>query len=495
MNKPYKHVFLSGVGGSGMSAIALMLLADGYKVSGSDRSYDEGESPEKFAALKNAGVIMKPQDGSGIDADVDALIVSSAIEEKVPDVIAARKRQQENPAFAILKRADVLAESFNHKAGIAVGGTSGKSTVTAMLGHILDEAGMKPTVINGAAMVNALDKGAVGLGNAMIGEGEPFVIEADESDGTIALYQPDPNDSERGLRVAVLTNITLDHKPVEQTLPLFRSFVERATKGAVVNLDNQGSASLREANAKTFTFSLKDASASYLAENIEIGADGTRFSVREKDTGDRVTLKIDVPGKHNVENALAAIAAARMSGVSLKDAAHALESYRGVKRRLEVLGRAGGVTVIDDFGHNPDKVAASVAALRQAPGRLIIFFQPHGFEPMRLMGDGIMQAFAEGLNKDDVVILSDILYKGGTVNRSISSADLVAKMPEGGPLALHIANRPDIADYILANVRAGDRIVVMGARDDSLTDFALGLLQAIKTVPATSKPDTPRIAS
>ncbi len=472
-DKP-KRVFLCGIGGSGMSALALILLHQGCEVRGSDRSCDLGETPEKFDQLRRTGIEIVPQDGKGLDSSFDLLIVSSAIEESIPDVRAARAH-----AIPVQKRADILAENFNAGHGIAIGGTSGKSTVTAMLGHILSQTGRDPTVINGAAMVNALEEGADGLGNAVIGKGAPFVIEADESDGSIVLYRPE---------IAVLTNISLDHKPIDITRPLFETFLQNAKKTAVINLDNPEAAALTGLHPQTVTFSLQNPAATFVAEDIQLQPDGTSFRVRHTPSGKTFAAQLQVPGKHNVENAMASIAAACLSGLSLEEAVFPLADFRGVKRRLEYLGTENGITVIDDFGHNPDKVAASLAALKQAEGRLIVVFQPHGFEPMRLMGQDITQAFADGLGQDDILVMSEILYKGGTVRRDISSGDFIGIVAENGRTALFLPEREQIMDYLLKTAKPGDRVIIMGARDDSLTDFGHEFLKRQRNSSAQKGP-------
>lgn len=464
-----KTYFFCGIGGSGMSAIALALLAEGCIVKGSDRSYDQGQSPEKFAALAKAGVKLYPQDGSGLDPSVNILVVSSAIEETIPDMQAARALN-----ITIRKRAEILASLLTTKRGIAVGGTSGKSTVTGMLGHILSHNGLDATVINGAAMMNALDEGAPGLGNAVIGHGNIIVIEADESDGSIALYEDD-------LWISVLNNITLDHKPVDQLRPLFENFVSKAREGAVINLDDQEARQMATLNPrKNFTFSTKDKNATFFADKITYTDFGSSFRVLDSDAGEIATLSLKVPGLHNIENALAAMAAARMAGLPIADSAEALDTFKGVKRRLEFIGRENGVTVIDDFAHNPDKIAASLLALRQTSGRLIIMFQPHGYGPMRMMGREITAAFANGMAVDDILLMPEIFYSGGSAQKDISSADLIRQVTEKGKKAYFLSTREDIRHFIKAEHRAGDRIVIMGARDDTLTDFCKTILSDIK---------------
>lgn len=455
-----------------MSALALALIAEGHIVKGSDRSRDHGQSPDKFATLAKAGVQLYPQDGTGLDAAVDMLVVSSAIEETIPDVQAARALN-----IQIKKRAEVLVSLLQTKRGIAVGGTSGKSTVTGMLGHILNHNGLDATVINGAAMVNALDEGAQGLGNAVIGRGNIIVIEADESDGSITLYEDD-------LWISVLNNITLDHKPVDQLRPLFDSFVRKAREGSVVNIDDMEARKMATFNPrKNFTFSLKDKNATLFADTIAYNDEGSSFRVMDSDAGEVAQVTLKVPGRHNIENALAAMGAAKMAGVPVADSAEALELFKGVKRRLEFVGRENDIVVIDDFAHNPDKIAASLSALHQTPGRVFVIFQPHGYGPMKMMRKEIIEAFAQGMAPDDILLMPDIFYAGGTAQKDISSADLAQDVVSLGRTAKHIPTRALIREFLKAEARKGDRIVVMGARDDTLTDFCKDILADIKAAP------------
>ena len=449
--------FFCGIGGSGMSAIAQVLLHQGHAVRGSDRNCDQGQNAELYARLHALGVALFPQDGSGVDEHVDALVVSSAVEETILDVKTAL-----DLGIAIRKRAEVLAELFHRGTGVAVGGTSGKSTVTGMIGHILCKAGRDPTVINGGIM-RAVGQ-AWGLGNAICGNPELLVIEADESDGTIALYDP---------TIAILTNISLDHKPLDELQPLFRDFCMRATDAAVVNRNCARSmASTRDVRRRvTFGVDCRDADVNVRAINLL--PDGVQCAING------IPCRLRVPGQHNASNAAAAIAACGALGISAEDGVAALGDFRGISRRLEVVGKARGITAIDDFAHNPDKIAATLATLHAQPGRVLAVFQPHGFGPTKFLKDGLIAAFVEGMTEDDLVILSEIFYAGGTAHRDISSRDLVAEIARSGRRAEYIADREAIIARLTAEARAGDRIVVMGARDDSLTAFAKAILTRI----------------
>jgi UDP-N-acetylmuramate--alanine ligase len=454
--------FFCGVGGSGMSPLAAILHSQGLSVSGSDRSRDQGQTPEKFRQLETFGIRLFPQDGSGLVPGTGRLVVSSAIEDAIPDVQAARRLD-----IPIVKRAEVLAMLFSQRRGIAIGGTSGKTTVTGMAGWLFTACGLDPAVVNGGVMLNFSSEGP---GNFHAGKGEWFIAETDESDGSIALFTPD---------IAVLNNITLDHKPVEELRALFGDFVGKAVTGAVVNLDDREAAALIGANKNTIGFGIDHPHADLIATGIRMTEDGSAFELVDRRNGGRASCSLNVPGRHNVSNALAATGAALLAGVSLDRAAAGLAGFKGIRRRLEKLGHVNGVTVIDDFAHNPDKIAATLETLTQTPGRLLVLFQPHGFGPMRMMRKELAEAFASGLRPDDILIMPEILYLGGTAKRDISSRDLIADVAAKDRQAFFAETREEAGQRLCVLARPGDRIVIMGARDDSLSDFGRDLLARI----------------
>ena len=459
------HYFFCGIGGSGMLPLALILKAQGHAVEGSDRALDQGRTAPKFDYLRAQGIALHPQDGSGLKSAAQILVASAAVEETVPDVVAAKRLGAPQ-----MTRARLLADLFNGAPlSLGVAGTSGKSTTTAMIGWILYRAGLDPTVMNGAVMKNFASAEAP-FASALVGAGGVFVSEVDESDGSIANYAP---------KIAVVTNVSLDHKSIEELRRLFADFAAKATI-AVLNLDNAETAALARAAPKDrrVTFSLDGGAADFSASDIFARPFGVSFTANGP-AGARRPVDIKMPGGHNVSNALAALAAATACGVPFAAAADALGDFKGVKRRLDFVGEAAGVAVIDDFAHNPDKIAASLKTLHEFPGRLIVMFQPHGFGPLKKMRAEFIACFAENLAAEDVLIMPEPVYYGGTVDRAVSSRDIIEGVVAAGRKAQSFDTRSACGDFIVNQAHAGDRIAIMGARDDTLTQFGAELLGRI----------------
>lgn len=459
-----KSYFFVGVGGSGMMPLAMILAARGATVAGSDRALDAGRVPAKFDALKARGIGLFAQDGSGIVSPDQIVVASAAVEDTVPDIVAAKRLGAER-----LTRAELNAALFNASAlPIGIAGTSGKSTVTGMIGWILHATGRDPTVMNGAVMKNFVSADAP-FASALVGAGKAYVSEVDESDGSIALYRPG---------IAVLNNVSLDHKSLAELRALFGAFIGVANT-VVINLDNDECAALATElpRERRFTFAI-EREADLRARNLVEHPFGVDFDLAELGEAP-IRLSLQIPGHHNVSNALGAIGAARAAGVSLAEAASAIAGFTGLRRRFDLVGEACGVAVIDDFGHNPDKIAATLDTLHAFPGRLLILFQPHGYGPLKVMRCDLVASIAARLDEHDVLVLPDPVYQGGTVVRAVTSADIVADLVEKGSDARYIANRDDAASLLVAESRPGDRIVVMGARDDTLSTLADDILMRI----------------
>jgi UDP-N-acetylmuramate--alanine ligase len=459
-----KPHFFVGIGGSGMMPLAMILAGQGAKVAGSDRSLDSGRLPAKFDALRALGIDLFAQDGSGIVSAEQVVVASAAVEDSVPDMVRAAAL-----GCARMTRAELNAQLFNAaQLSIGVAGTSGKSTVTGMIAWILHSLGRDPTVMNGAVMKNFVAPDAP-FASALVGGGDVYVSEVDESDGSIALYAP---------HVAVLNNVSLDHKSLEELRALFGDFSAKA-RATVVNVGDAESAALAMAldRSRTTTFAVED-DADLSGRNLTPEAFAIGFDLVT--AGATLPVRLAVPGTHNVANALAAIGAVVAAGVPLAAAVRAIEGFAGLRRRFELVGEANGVAVIDDFGHNPDKIGATLDTLHAFPGRVLALFQPHGYGPLKVMRRELVETFVNKLRGDDLLILPDPVYQGGTVAREVTSADIVADIAAAGRAARHIPDRDAAAAHLVAQAQPGDRIVVMGARDDTLSQLAASMLSVLE---------------
>ncbi|ANY20508.1 UDP-N-acetylmuramate--L-alanine ligase [Tsuneonella dongtanensis] len=452
--------FFCGIGGSGMLPLAQIVHGLGGTVGGSDRSHDQGRTPAKFEWLEEKGFQLFPQDGSGVTSRDQIVVASAAVENTVPEIVKARELGCDR-----MSRAELNAALFNAAdTGIAVAGTSGKSTVTAMLGWILHSAGLEPTVMNGAVMKNFVSPDNP-FASAHVGGSSVYVSEVDESDGSIALYRP---------AVGVLLNISLDHKSMDELRALFGDFVA-TSRATVVNADDTETAALASGASHLLAFGLDaaDADISIVPGTETSTATSSAATVVDRRDGSHYPLTVPMPGRHNLSNALGAIAAANAAGVAVVDAVRAIAGFAGLARRFDLIGTThAAISVIDDFGHNPEKCAATLRTLRRHPGRIIAFFQPHGYGPLRQMGAELAETFARELGTDDRVIMCDPVYYGGTVDRSLGAERVVRLVEDAGGRADYIPSRKAVADRILTLARPGDRIVIMGARDDTLTEFA-----------------------
>ena len=447
--------------------LAMILAARGVRVAGSDRALDAGRVPAKFDALRDLGIALFAQDGSGIVSPDQLVVASAAVEDGVPDIVAATAM-----GCRRVGRAALLARLFDASAlPIGVAGTSGKSTVTGMIGWILHALGRDPTVMNGAVMKNFV-RPDTPFASALVGSGDAFVSEVDESDGSIALYHP---------RIAVLNNVGVDHKSLDELRTLFGDFV-RGAATAVVNIGDPEAAAIAATLPRERLVTVAVAvEADLVAENLAPEPYAIGFDLIA--AGERHRVRLAVPGRHNVANALAAIAAVGAAGVPIADAARGIEGFAGLRRRFDLVGEADGVAVIDDFGHNPDKIAATLATLHAHPGRLLVLFQPHGYGPLRMMRADLVATFAQGLAPGDVLVLPDPVYQGGTVDRSVGSEAIVAPLAAAGRDARHLPDRAAAAAALVAEARPGDRIVVMGARDDTLSQLAADMLTQLACTP------------
>ena len=450
--------FFCGIGGIGMSAIALYLKNMGHTVMGSDRSFDLKNANAVQNNLVSAGIELWPQDGSGVHKNIDCFVVTRAVEDTIPDIKKAVEL-----GLTIKKRPQVLADIFHSYKGIAIAGTCGKTSITAMVGHILYKNRFSPTMINGGISLNTYN--GASCSNLISGSGEYLVIEADESDGSIQKYNP---------FVSVVSNISLDHFELSEMRPLFEDFLNRTRYGIVINADCKETDKLTIQQPNVIRFSTQGNQAELQATDIKPLKDGISFRLN----GEWVTLPMI--GTHNVANALAAIGVAQLVGICIKDSVDALNTFKGTRRRMQKIGDSHGITVYDDYAHNPEKIRAALSALKPYGGHIFAIYQPHGFAPMRLMKEDFIKVLDDIMDENVTLIMPDIYYVGGTVAKDISSQDVINPLVQRGKKALYIPERGDILTYLTSAVQPQDKIVVMGARDDSLTDFAQEIFKMLQ---------------
>ena len=441
--------FFIGVAGTGMSALAQFLAGKGKQVAGSDRLFSSAATdPSIRIRLESAGIGCYEQDGAGITADTQCVVVSTAVEETTVEYVKAKTL-----GIPILQRSDLLAMIAAGYRTIAIGGTSGKSTTTAMVYEILRHAGLSPSIISGAGLTSLIREGKIG--NAAVGQGEWLVIEADESDGSIIKYHP---------AIGVLLNIDKDHKDIEALNGIFTTFRSQSTQ-FVVNTDHELAQKVGAAGAIGFGFHTDHQPAFHAVDFRQ-----DRLQVFFRVNG--VPFLLHTVGLHNVENALAAVAACALAGVSIETASKALESYEGVYRRHQVLGRKNGVWVIDDFAHNPVKCARSIQACQPLAPKVIAWFQPHGYGPTRFLRNDFVKEIAAVLRPSDEIWMSEIYYAGGTAVKDISAGDLIADLKAEGANAFFVPGRADLVQSVRPHLTTDCVLLLMGARDPSLEHFA-----------------------
>ena len=453
----YQSLFFVGVAGTGMSAIAQYLAGKGIRVSGSDRQFQETGKTEIQCQLERAGIVCHKQDASGIVPGIGAVVVSTAIEESNIEYQKALSL-----GIPVIKRSAVLAMISDEVRTIAVGGTSGKSTTTAMIFHILHECGLSPSLITGAGLSSIQREGLIG--NAYVGKSDWLVIEADESDGSIVGYHPE---------IALLLNMERDHKEMDELHELFSTFKAHTKRAFIVNRDQRESCSL-SANAAN-DFACNDPSAGFVGSDFEQKG----FEIRFKVNG--IDCRLPLIGRHNMENSLAAIAACHQAGVKVGEAVKALASFEGIYRRTQLIGQTcSNITVIDDFAHNPSEVACAIKACQSVAPRVIAYFQPHGFGPLRFMHKELAEDVAAVLRPDDVFVVGDVYYAGGTVTRDIQADVVSDAVCRAGKKSIYGKDKEFSKQVILEQASPNSVVLVMGARDPHLTDWAKELLAELK---------------
>ena len=451
----FQNVFFIGVAGVGMSAIAQYLTGIGKEVSGSDRYFHPNEYNKTKEQLETAGIRCFLQDASGITDQTDLVVVSTAIEDTVFEVQKAKEL-----GIPIIKRSELLSIIAKSKKTIAVAGTSGKSTTSAMLFQILLDAHLEPSIISGAGLTSIIKEGKIG--NAAVGKGDWLIIEADESDGSIVQYEPE---------IGLLLNIDKDHQEIDELIELFTIF-KNNTKGLfVVNQSNILAKTLSANPQNDFGFENQDAG--YSAQSFDQNGLSLTFELRDQ------KFQMTSLGRHSVENAAAAIAVAHQIGVDLETCAVSLSNYEGIYRRHQILGQKNGIWVIDDYAHNPAKCAASIKACQPLADKVIAWFQPHGYGPTRFLRKDFVEEISDALRPQDEIWMSEIFYAGGTAVKDISANDLIEDIKKKGKNAHFVEDRNNLLEALKLELKEGTVLLLMGARDPSLEEFCKDLFEKL----------------
>ncbi|MEA2069354.1 MAG: Mur ligase domain-containing protein, partial [Verrucomicrobiota bacterium] len=408
-----------GIGGVGMNGLAQLAAQSGYSVTGSDRAYDP--AAEVFQCLEKPGIRIVPQDGSGITADTGQVVFSTAIESDNPDI-----EQSNQLGIPLLHRAEFLKQLIGDDELIAVAGTAGKTTTTGLLGWIFQCLGKDPSVYNGAAVLNWKTEST--LGNIHKGTSNLWIIEADESDKSFLNFHPTHS---------IITNISKDHYELEELYSMFNRFEAQTT-------------------------------------GITIHGQSTNAQA----------LEFDVPmlGKHNQENARCAAQLCAELGMDMERVRDAISRFKGIERRLEIAGKVEEITIIDDYAHNPAKIAAALSAVAGVHGTVHAFWRPHGFSPLFQGLDDLVPAFSNHWKKHGgSIFILPVYYAGGTVQRKATSADLVARLESAGVPAVPVPDYKTLQNELEQCAAPGDAILGMGARDPELPLFAKRLVTEWKT--------------
>jgi UDP-N-acetylmuramate--alanine ligase len=436
-------IFFSGIGGSGVSSIAGFMAGKGHQIAGSDRLFDAFPEHQVCRKLKEKGIAIFPQNGSGIDGSTELAVFSTAVEKNNPDFIRAA-----GLGVPVRTRPQYLTEIVSGFSTVAIAGTSGKSTVSGMLAFLMQLLGLGPNFIGGGRVKQFMAAG--NPGNFLTGPSDTLVVEACESDGTIVDYMPSS---------AIILNLDLDHHSVGETGRMFERLAENTSGVVVTGGDDENLAACRIKNAVRFSI-LKESE--YRAGDIEYHRLGSTFTVGGK------RFELSLPGMHNLYNALACIALLSELGISIEKVAEVLPLFTGIERRFDVHLNDGRHLVIDDYAHNPHKILSLMRTMHALSGRVCYIFQPHGYGPTRLMKDGYISTFSELLRPADALFLLPIYYAGGSAAKDISSRDIAEGIKALGRSASVLEKRREIFDM----PGKWDAYVVFGARDDSLSDYA-----------------------
>lgn len=444
-------IFFSGIGGSGVSAIAGFMADKGHFIAGSDRLFDLSAGHPIRKRLEENGIMIFPQNGQGIDGSFDVTVFSTSVEKSNPDYVKAEKL-----GIPVKTRPEYLAEIVSEYRTIAVAGTSGKSTTSGLLAYLMQRLGRAPNFIGGGRVKQF--RNLRNSGNYITDSSDLLIIEACESDGTIVNYKP---------VYSIILNLDLDHHSIDQTAGMFEKLSDNTSEFALVCADDRNLGSCAIRNARRFSIHLES---EYQARDIVYYPLETVFKVNGQE------FKLSLPGEYNLYNALACISFLSELGITGEAIAAVLPEFTGIERRFDIHRNDGKYLIIDDYAHNPHKIHSLMGAVKKISDKICYIFQPHGYGPTRLMKDGYINTFAEGLRSSDHLVLLPIYYAGGTAARDISSDDILEGIKAAGKSAEVITERRQIF-YKLCE---WDTYVILGARDDTLSDFAEQIAVGLK---------------
>jgi UDP-N-acetylmuramate--alanine ligase len=447
-----QHFFFAGVAGAGMSAIAQYLSGIGKQVSGSDRLFNTSENDKTKLQLEAEQIVCFDQLEARINTSHQVLVVSTAIEDTNVEVQKAKELN-----IPIVTRAQLLAQICETKKTIAIAGTSGKSTTAAMLFHILINSNVDASLITGAGIVSLIEQGKIG--NCHVGKSDWLIIEADESDGSLVQYKP---------TIGVLLSIDKDHKELSELNDIFTTFKQNITQDIIVNQSH--------ALAKKFSGGMEaDFGQGTLFEGSNFLQKGFTICFTVQNT----TIEIPTIGLHNMENALACMATCALLSVTVPQCANALRTYPGIYRRHQLYGSKNGITLIDDYAHNPAKIAASIKACQPVSDKLIAWFQPHGYGPTRFIRKELVQEITDSLRPQDEIWMSEIYYAGGTAVKDISANDLIEDLKSNGVSAHFVADKQQLLKHLTPHFTSSTTLLLMGARDPGLEKFGKNIWEAL----------------
>lgn len=441
MTGNYRRIHFIGIGGSGMSAIAKVMLNMGYKISGSDL-----KESDALNRLRKAGArVYIGHDPINVLGS-DMVVISTAIPKTNPEYMKALELK-----IPVMHRADALSLLMTSKKGIAITGAHGKTTTTSMISLVLEKNGLDPTVVIGGELND------IG-GNATLGSGEYLVAEADESDGSFVKLLP---------YIGVVTNIENDHMDYYLTMDnmksAFKRFIGNISDGgfAVLCNDNENVRDIiKDIDKDYFTYGINHPS-DYMSKNIRFNGLGSNFDIYYRDKF-LVNVELRVPGLHNISNAMATVAVGNQLGVDVASIASALADFKGVQRRFQIVGDVGGIKVIDDYSHHPTEIKAALKAARlSSPRKIYSIFQPHRYTRTQLLFEDFGEAFEDA----DEVIITRLYSAGEPPLEGVSSKLIVDAVKSSGKDVTYVDEKMDIPKLLADKLLPGDYVITIGAGD------------------------------